>query len=48
MNIHPEGAHLLRADGQTDKHDNVKSHFSQFHQLTGQQTIRTEQSFFRN
>jgi len=30
MKIHPEGAHLFHADGQTDKHDKANSHFSQF------------------
>ena len=30
MKIHPVGAELLHADGQTDKHDEANSRFSQF------------------
>jgi len=30
MKIHPLGADLLHADGQTDRHDETNSRFSQF------------------
>ena len=30
MTIRPMAAHLFQADGQTDRHDEAKSHLSQF------------------
>jgi len=34
MKIHPVGAELFCADGQTDTQDKAKSHFSQFCKCT--------------
>ena len=33
MKIHPVGAELFHADGQTDRHDEANSRFSEFFEL---------------
>jgi hypothetical protein len=34
MKIRPVGAELFHSDGQTDRHDEANSHFSQFYEHT--------------